>query len=75
MTRSRIAKGQTTLGRRLFLGALGLGLSAPMAMRMARRAVAVPGTRPRRLMIVYIPHGMPDEHFMPTGGDGCKGSA
>ena len=70
MTRSRITRGQTTLGRRLFLGALGLGLSAPLAMRMARRAVAVPGARPRRLMLVYIPHGMPDEHFRPTGGDG-----
>ena len=70
MTPGRITRSSRTLGRRLFLGAVGLGLSAPLAMRMARRAVAVSGVRPRRLMIVYIPHGMPDEHFTPTGSDG-----
>src|SRR5258708_20431366 len=66
MTPSRSTKSRGVLGRRVFLGALGLGLSVPLAARMARRAVAVPGARPRRLMIIYIPHGMPDEHFTPT---------
>ncbi|HEX3695353.1 MAG TPA: DUF1552 domain-containing protein [Polyangia bacterium] len=72
MTGQRNTKAEVTLRRRVFLGALGLGLSAPLATRMARRAVALAATatRPRRLMIVYIPHGMPDEHFTPTGSDG-----
>ncbi|HEY2902332.1 MAG TPA: DUF1552 domain-containing protein [Polyangia bacterium] len=70
MTRHRNTKAEVTLRRRVFLGALGLGLSAPLATRMARRAVALAAMRPRRLMIVYIPHGMPDEHFTPTGSDG-----
>ena len=61
---------RTKLGRRLFLGALGLGVSAPLALRMSRRAVALPAARPCRLFVMYIPHGMPIEHFAPTGSDG-----
>lgn len=61
---------RTKLGRRLFLGALGLGVSAPLAFRMSRRAVAQPTARPCRLFVMYIPHGMPIEHFAPTGSDG-----
>ena len=61
---------RTKLGRRLFLGALGLGVSAPLALRMSRRAVALPTARPCRLFVMYIPHGMPIEHFAPTGSDG-----
>ncbi|HVR61064.1 MAG TPA: DUF1552 domain-containing protein [Polyangia bacterium] len=55
----------------MFLGALGVGLSAPLAARMARRAVAAPGARPRRLVLIYIPHGMPDEHFWPAMAGGA----
>ncbi len=45
--------------------ALSLGVAAPLAMRMARLAGAAPGPRPTRLFIMFIPHGMPDEHFDP----------
>jgi hypothetical protein len=54
------------LRRRVFLGAVGLGISAPLALRMSRMAVAEPGARPRRLLIVYIPHGVPAEHYQPV---------
>lgn len=53
------------------MGAVGLGLSAPLALRMSRRAVAQASARPRRLFIMYIPHGMPMEHFGPLGSDGA----
>jgi len=32
---------------------------------MAKMAAAAPIARPTRLFIMYIPHGMPDEHFDP----------
>jgi hypothetical protein len=32
---------------------------------MSRLAGAAPAARPTRLFIMYIPHGMPDEHFDP----------
>jgi len=54
--------------RRFFLKALGLGLAAPLAARMSRLAFAEPDAqRPKRLLVVYVPHGMPAEHFDPAG--------
>jgi hypothetical protein len=65
-------QGQKKLRRRMFLGAMGLGLAAPLAFKMSRLAVAQAAGRPQRLLIIYIPHGMPDEHFMPiAGADGA----
>lgn len=59
------------LARRTFLAALGLGLSAPLALRMSRLAVAAPdGNRPTRLFIYFVPHGIPIEHYEP--GDGMS---
>jgi Protein of unknown function (DUF1552) len=59
------------LQRRTFLAAMGLGIGAPLAMKMARLAGAAPIARPTRLFIMFIPHGLPLEHFDPTtpGGD------
>src|SRR5260221_14072615 len=45
--------------------ALAIGVAAPVALHMAPLAEAAPGARPTRLFIMYIPHGMPDEHFDP----------
>lgn len=56
------------LQRRTFLKALGIGLAAPLAAKMARLAVAAPGDRPTRLFIYYVPHGVPNEHFEPLAG-------
>lgn len=53
--------------RRLFLKAIGLGLSAPLAWRLSRSAVAqAQAARPKRLMVFYTPHGMPPEHYNPV---------
>ncbi len=53
------------LGRRIFLKALGLGIAAPLAMRMSRFARADPGSAPLRLCVIYVPNGAPIEHFDP----------
>jgi Protein of unknown function (DUF1552) len=56
------------LARRVFLSALGLGLSLPLAYSSARLAVAQSTPRPRRLFLYYLPHGAPTEHFDNPGG-------
>lgn len=61
------ARARTRLERRLFLKALGLGLSAPLAYQLVRTATAAPTGAPQRFMLFYIPHGMPPEHFNPVG--------
>jgi len=58
------------LARRVFLSALGLGLSLPLAYSSARLAVAQSTPRPRRLFLYYLPHGAPTEHFDPTESGG-----
>ncbi len=55
------------LRRRTFMRALGLGMAAPLAAKMAWMADAAPGDRPVRLMIFYTPHGWPIEHVDPGG--------
>lgn len=64
--RASASASARTLKRRVFLGAVGMGISAPLALRMSRAAVAAPGDRPKRLLIVFIPHGVPIEHYQPT---------
>ena len=46
--------------------ALGLGLAAPVALQLARAAVAAASPRPKRFMLFYLPHGVPPEHFDPV---------
>jgi hypothetical protein len=58
-------KQKRLLERRTFLKALGLGLCAPLAMRIARYASAAPSPRQSRFLSLFIPHGMPCEHFDP----------
>jgi hypothetical protein len=55
------------LRRRMFLKALGVGLTAPLAASFARRVLAAPSARPARLMVVYFPDGVPPEHYTPKG--------
>jgi len=64
------------LARRVFLSALGLGLSVPLAASSARLAIAQSTPRPRRLFLFYLPHGAPVEHFdpSPTGDLDLAGS-
>lgn len=56
------------LQRRTFLAALGLGISAPVALRLSKMAIAAPTGRPTRLFIYFVPHGVPIEHY--EVGDG-----
>lgn len=53
---------EAKLRRRVFLKALGLGISAPLALRFSRMALAQ-ATRPQRLILFYFPHGIPNEHM------------
>jgi hypothetical protein len=59
-------KGDKALQRRMFLRAMAVGLTVPLAAKVARLASAAPGDRPRRLFIMYLPHGSPVEHFDPA---------
>ncbi len=55
------------LRRRTFMKAVGLGISVPLAASIAKRVGAAPPGRPRRLMVVYFPDGVPPEHYTPRG--------
>lgn len=51
--------------RRVFLSALGLGLTGAAAARLSRVALAQTTPAPKRFMLFYMPHGAPPEHFCP----------
>ena len=57
---------KTSLGRRTFLTAIGLGISAPLAASMARRVIAEPTAGSVRLLNVFVPNGMPWERTNPV---------
>jgi hypothetical protein len=64
---TRVARARRGIERRLFLKAIGLGLSAPIAWQLSRSAVAqAQAARPKRLMIFFMPHGVPPEHYNPV---------
>lgn len=59
-----------SLERRTFLKAVGLGIAAPLAYKMSRLAVAQSGARPTRMFLMFLPHGVPMEHYeVGTGMD------
>jgi hypothetical protein len=69
---TRLARARRGIERRLFLKAIGLGLSAPLAWQLSRSALAqAQEQRPKRLMLFFMPHGAPPEHYNPVvnGGD------
>ncbi|HEY6726702.1 MAG TPA: DUF1552 domain-containing protein [Polyangiaceae bacterium] len=55
----------------MFLKAIALGLSVPVAMKMARFATAQSEGAPKRFFVFYMPHGIAPEHYNPrvTEGD------
>jgi hypothetical protein len=64
---TRVARARRGIERRLFLKAIGLGMSAPIAWQLSRSAVAqAQAGRPKRLMLFFMPHGVPPEHFNPV---------
>jgi len=50
----------------MFLKAMGLGLSFPLAMGLSRSATAQEAARPKRLLVLFRPHGVPPEHYNPV---------
>ncbi len=68
MTLARVSsRARLRLERRLFLKALALGLSAPVAYQVVRAARAQDAGRPNRFLLYYMPHGVSPEHFNPVG--------
>jgi hypothetical protein len=64
---TRVARARRGIERRLFLKAIGLGMTAPVAWQLCRSAVAqAQTTRPKRLMVYFMPHGVPPEHYNPV---------
>ncbi len=61
----RASRVRTSMNRRLFLKALGLGLSLPLVHRLLQSASAAPAGVPKRFLLFYMPHGVPTEHFRP----------
>lgn len=53
----------------MFLKALALGLTVPVAARLARTATAAPASAPKRFFLFYVPHGVPPEHYNPKFAD------
>ena len=67
----RLARAKQILERRVFLKAMGLGLAAPVALKLSHSATAASTGAPKRFFIMYVPHGNAAEHFNPKmGGDG-----
>src|SRR5450432_4229489 len=65
----RLLRATARLERRMFLKALALGLSLPVAARLARTATAATPTAPKRFFLFYMPHGVPPEHYNPQVSD------
>ncbi len=70
----RLLRAQGRLQRRMFLKALALGFALPTAARLARTASAAPPSAPKRFFLMYIPHGVPVEHYNPQVSDGDRTS-
>jgi hypothetical protein len=60
-----VTRAARRIERRMFLKAMALGASVPVAVRLARVATAAPSTAPKRLFIFYTPHGTAPEHYAP----------
>jgi hypothetical protein len=63
-----LERAKAVLERRLFLKALGLGLAAPVALRLSRSATAAATGAAKRFFVMYVPHGIAPEHFNPKMG-------
>ncbi|HEY8925521.1 MAG TPA: DUF1552 domain-containing protein [Polyangia bacterium] len=66
-----LQRAEKVLTRRLFMKALGAGMTVPAALRFSRMATAAPTAGAKRFLVFYTPHGTAPEHFEPrlVGGD------
>ena len=60
-----VARAARRIERRMFLKAMALGASVPIAVRLARVATAAPTAAPKRFFLFYTPHGTAPEHYAP----------
>jgi len=63
-------RAQRGVERRVFLKALALGLSLPIALKLSRLATAQPTSPPKRFFLFYMPHGVAPEHYNPRVAEG-----
>lgn len=62
---SEIVRAGRGIERRMFLKAMGAGLTLAAATRLARFAVATPTPAAKRLFVFFMPHGIAPEHYNP----------
>jgi hypothetical protein len=65
LSNTRLARATRGVERRVFLKALALGLSLPVAAKMAKLATAQDTGALKRFMVLFLPHGMAPEHYNP----------
>src|SRR5437588_8147042 len=70
----RLVRATRLLQRRMFLKALALGLSLPVAACLARTATAASAAAPKRFFLFYMPHGIAPEHYNPKVSDSDRTS-
>jgi hypothetical protein len=62
---TRLARAARLVERRVFLKALALGVSLPVAARLGQLATAQATGAQKRMMVLYLPHGIAPEHYNP----------
>jgi hypothetical protein len=61
----RMLRATRGIERRMFLKAMGAGLTLAAAGRLARVALATPTAAAKRLFVFFMPHGVAPEHYNP----------
>lgn len=61
----QLARAAKLVNRRVFLKGIAMGLSVPAALRLSRMATAATTAAPKRLFVLYTPHGTAPEHYAP----------
>lgn len=62
---TRLARAAQRVERRVFLKALALGVSLPAAARLSQLATAQATGAQKRMMVLFLPHGIAPEHYNP----------
>lgn len=62
---TRLARAARLVERRVFLKALALGVSLPVAARLGQLATAQATGAQKRMMVLFLPHGIAPEHYNP----------
>lgn len=65
LSNTRLARATRGVERRVFLKAIALGLSLPVAAKLAKLATAQNTGPLKRFMVLFLPHGVAPEHYDP----------